>query len=259
MKYINLQRRKYLMGITCNGTKCYHSKEGISLISLIITIIVILILSSIVIFNLVQNNLYDNANKAVFLNDVRSFQMELDVYKGKQYQDNSGVYSFNKLQADDSSVIYDGVVDAGKTIKDIIPSLANNIKYANQFSIVNGELIFKGADENRQDWSNEIGLKIIITAPTNMVSYRGNIDTVYTFSVTGNASASGTVWGTDIYTDDSNISKAVVHAGILANGETGVVNIRVLAGLSSYAGTTRNGVTTVNYGNWPGSYEFISE
>ena len=36
--------------------------------------------------------------------------------------------------------------------------------------------------------------------------------------VTG--SSQGTVWGTDLYTDDSSIPAAAVHAGVLKDGET---------------------------------------
>jgi len=61
--------------------------------------------------------------------------------------------------------------------------------------------------------------------------------------------SSGSVWGTDFYTDDSNICKAAVHAGAIpANG--GTITVRAEAGLASYSGSTRNGVTTSDYGRW---------
>ncbi len=64
----------------------------------------------------------------------------------------------------------------------------------------------------------------------------------------------GSVWGTDIYTDDSSIAAAAVHAGILKDGEKGVVKITRLPGQDSYAGSTRNGVASESYGAWPGSF-----
>ncbi len=108
-----------------------------------------------------------------------------------------------------------------------------------------------------QDILSSIGFNVtnVTTAPYNMTSYRGNIGTVYTFIVTGNATG-GTVWGTDIYTDDSSIAAAAVHAGKLTNGVTGTVYIEMLSGYSSYTGTTRYSVTTLNYGSWSGSYKF---
>jgi hypothetical protein len=68
------------------------------------------------------------------------------------------------------------------------------------------------------------------------------------FQVTG--STSGWVWGTDVYTTDSNLATAAVHAGILKAGSTGLVKVTILRGQSSHSGSTRNGVTSMNYGSW---------
>ncbi|PIO15353.1 hypothetical protein AB205_0107340, partial [Aquarana catesbeiana] len=65
----------------------------------------------------------------------------------------------------------------------------------------------------------------------------------------------GTVWGTDVYTDDSSICKAAIHAGILGNNG-GLVTVEKTPGQQSYSGSARNGVTTRNYGSWPGSFVF---
>lgn len=68
--------------------------------------------------------------------------------------------------------------------------------------------------------------------------------------------ALGTVWGTDWYTDDSDICAAGRHAGMNA-GDAGVVTIEIRPGLQSYVGSVRNGVTTNDYGPWPGSFVFV--
>nr|WP_233582862.1 LCCL domain-containing protein [Corallococcus sp. CA053C] len=61
------------------------------------------------------------------------------------------------------------------------------------------------------------------------------------------------MWGTDLYTDDSNVCSAALHAGVIpATGGTVVVTLQ--PGLSSYRGTTRNGVSTLPYGSWAGSF-----
>lgn len=70
---------------------------------------------------------------------------------------------------------------------------------------------------------------------------------------------SGSVWGSEIYTDDSDLGKAAVHAGILKPGERGIVTVKILPGLASYNGSNQNGVTTSNYGSWGGSFEFVGE
>ncbi len=64
-------------------------------------------------------------------------------------------------------------------------------------------------------------------------------------------------WGTDIYTDDSSIGTAAVHAGLITFAAGGTVTIRILPGQSSYTGSTANGVTSGDYGSWDGSFEFV--
>jgi hypothetical protein len=65
----------------------------------------------------------------------------------------------------------------------------------------------------------------------------------------------GSLWGTDVYTDDSSVALAAVHAGLLKAGERGLVQVTLLAGQNSYRGSTRNGVTSNSYGAWAGSYK----
>ena len=68
----------------------------------------------------------------------------------------------------------------------------------------------------------------------------------------------GTVWGTDVYTDDSSVCTAAVHAGRISLASGGTVVIQIRPGQSSYTGTRRNGITTLSYGSWHGSYRFVS-
>jgi LCCL domain len=89
--------------------------------------------------------------------------------------------------------------------------------------------------------------------PGSPGGFRGQNGKAFRFLVTGNANA-GTVWGTGIYTDDSPIAQAAVHAGLLKSGERGVVKVTILPGQASYQGSTRNGVTTSPYNAWGGSY-----
>ena len=62
------------------------------------------------------------------------------------------------------------------------------------------------------------------------------------------------VWGTDIYTTDSSICNAAVHAGKLKMESGGPVTIELRAGQSEYKGSTRNGVTTSDYAKYPNSF-----
>ena len=62
------------------------------------------------------------------------------------------------------------------------------------------------------------------------------------------------VWGTDIYTADSSICNAAVHAGKLTSESGGSVTIELRPGESSYKGTTRNGIRTNDYGAYGRSF-----
>ena len=94
-------------------------------------------------------------------------------------------------------------------------------------------------------------------APSNLKSYRDKVGQILQFTLTG--TLTGSVWGTDIYTDDSALACAAVHAGVVLPGETKVVTVKILAGQSSYQGSVRNGVTSSSFGTWPGSFSFVGK
>ncbi len=62
------------------------------------------------------------------------------------------------------------------------------------------------------------------------------------------------VWGTDIYTDDSSVCTAAIHAGLIDNAEGGIVVVHAAPGQTEYVGSTSHGVTTLPYGEWAGSF-----
>lgn len=96
----------------------------------------------------------------------------------------------------------------------------------------------------------------VAAAPSNLVDYRGNNGQTYTFSVT--TSTGGKIWGTNIYTDDSALATAIVHAGFASNGQKVTATVQILPGQNSYTGSTQNGVTSSSYGSWSGSYRILS-
>jgi len=85
-----------------------------------------------------------------------------------------------------------------------------------------------------------------------MTSFRGRYGEAFKFLVQG--TDTGKFWGTEIYTDDSRLSLAAVHSGSLQIGEYGIVEVTVLPGQDHYTGSAQNGVTSEDYGAWPGSY-----
>lgn len=62
------------------------------------------------------------------------------------------------------------------------------------------------------------------------------------------------VWGTDVYTDDSSVCTAAVHAGKINVTDGGRVVIEMQEGQDSYTGSEANGVTTQDYAQWDGSF-----
>lgn len=87
------------------------------------------------------------------------------------------------------------------------------------------------------------------------LNLRGKNEQLLTYACSANGTLSS-VWGTDVYTDDSSICSAAVHAGKVTLVKGGVVVIRIKPGQASYVGSTRNGVTSIDYGAWDGSFIF---
>lgn len=67
----------------------------------------------------------------------------------------------------------------------------------------------------------------------------------------------GTIWGTDLYTDDASVCVAAVHAGVLTRERGGVAFIEIRPGAEAYVGSDRNGVVSRDYPQWTGSYVFV--
>lgn len=67
------------------------------------------------------------------------------------------------------------------------------------------------------------------------------------------------VVGDGIYTDDSSICTAAVHAGVIYPKEGGSVAIEIRRGQEKYAGADRNYVQSNSYaGPWSGSFVVIT-
>ena len=94
----------------------------------------------------------------------------------------------------------------------------------------------------------------VIAGPSNLVGYRNRVGQSLQFSITG--ASSGSIWGSGIYTDDSSLSAAAVHAGLIAVGQTATVTVNIVGGKPSYAATSSNGITSRNWGSWGGSFSF---
>lgn len=61
----------------------------------------------------------------------------------------------------------------------------------------------------------------------------------------------GNVRGTDVYTVDSLLAAAAVHAGVLGPGEKGIVKVTVMPAQFEFLGSDRNGVSSIESGELP--------
>lgn len=86
---------------------------------------------------------------------------------------------------------------------------------------------------------------------------RGRNGQRFTYKCPAGGPISGRLWGTDIYTDDSSICTAAVHAGLISVASGGSVTIEIRSGATSYRGSTRNNVTSRSYGGYAGSFVIV--
>lgn len=97
-------------------------------------------------------------------------------------------------------------------------------------------------------------------APTNLMAFQHQFGKELSYTLTGYTPGVGqpNVWGTDIYTLDSHLAAAAVHAGIVQPGKTAVVHVRIVQSPPQFIASYRNGINSTAYGNYPaGAYEFI--
>jgi hypothetical protein len=122
-----------------------------------------------------------------------------------------------------------------------------------------GELELRLADvrELRLPGNDEPEPGGAIPDPGNLANFQNQVGKVLAIRLTGAVKQGGSVWGTDIYTMDSNLAMAAVHAGALKSGQTKVVQVRILGQTNGFSGSIRNGVSTQNYGGFPAAYEFV--
>ena len=90
---------------------------------------------------------------------------------------------------------------------------------------------------NGKDLVGDAGVSFYVTCPADCIS-------------------AGSVWGSDIYTRDSRVCKAAIHAGAI-QAEGGTAEVKIIEGKDSYEGTERNGVTTSDWPSYATSYEFV--
>ena len=156
-----------------------------------------------------------------------------------------------------AAAVHAGVVAPGETANltvEVLPGQASYKGSANHgvASVDYGawEGSFKFLDKPKPDNPNEV-----LPDPGNLKPYSAQLGRSFHFQVTG--TTDGSVWGDGVYTDDSQLASAAVHAGLVKAGQSGVVIVKILPGRDGYGGANRNGVASSTYGSWNASYQFV--
>lgn len=143
------------------------TKEGISLITLIISIVVIIILSTVTILTFLSNNPIEGAKKAAFTSEMSSLAEELNSYAATMFIKTEGKFDILKLKTDEEgNVSYTGNDSIEeKSIYDILPSLKES-KYDGIVTIADGKITLSYndiKDKKEYEWVDSVDSYINIS------------------------------------------------------------------------------------------------
>src|SRR5687768_5549583 len=93
-------------------------------------------------------------------------------------------------------------------------------------------------------------------APANMLDLTQPVGSTYYFRVAG--ASEGPLWGTDVYTGDSSLAVAAVHAGLVRPGESAVIRVATVAPPPQFSGSVRHGVTSHDFGRYGSAYSLAA-
>jgi len=100
---------------------------------------------------------------------------------------------------------------------------------------------------------NEQGL-LAQDAPRTMLEHCGRVGRGWCLRVVGELD--GPVWGTDVYTGDSSVASAAVHAGLVAPGASAVLRVVVVEPPERFEGSLRHGVASRDYVRYDTAFRF---
>lgn len=170
------------------------------------------------------------------------------------------------VYTDDSAVcnaaVHAGLIDrsGGSVTIEIRPgepaytgSVSHGIE-SSDYGQWSGSFVFIGADGNPIEPPSVQGR--LVNWSESAASLGGSPGDRFELTCAPNGNPSS-VWGSDIYTDDSSICGAAVHAGLIDREEGGTVTLELRPGQDSYAGAERNGIRSSPYGSYGGSFTFV--
>jgi len=99
---------------------------------------------------------------------------------------------------------------------------------------------------------SEVRAQVEISWSSNARSYRGRSEPITVVCPPGGRAQP--VWGSDVYTDDSSVCTAAVHAGVITFATGGTIVIEMRPGRNGYPGNRRNGVASSPWEAWEASF-----
>jgi len=91
----------------------------------------------------------------------------------------------------------------------------------------------------------------------NGTQLQGEIGSEFQVACPANCQAEGATWGSDVYTLDSGLCRAGIHAGAIPTSG-GMIQVRIEPGRPAYRGTARNGIQSSDYGQYPKSFVVLA-
>ena len=82
----------------------------------------------------------------------------------------------------------------------------------------------------------------------------GGVGSVFQVACPPGCEQTGGLWGTDVYTGDSGICRAGIHAGVIPP-TGGVVTVQTQPGRPAYRGSARYGIESSDYGQYGSSFQ----
>lgn len=157
--------------------KQISEKRGITLISLVITIIALLILAGVSIAMLTSDNgIITNAQKSKISTTFSTYKEEVELYKNSKIVENTNFLE-NTLEASKISLSYNTKKEEEKgNIKNIITTI--NDKDLEKFEIIKGKLLINTKDKNEIKVAQSLGIQVNpydITEEGELLSSDGNL------------------------------------------------------------------------------------
>lgn len=238
-----------------------NRNNGITLIALIITIIVLLILAGITVSMLTgDNGLLNKTSEAQFKSDLSSFKEQLEIFKTSKIMENNS-FSEDTLNASaDENTLQYNTKPAEETgnIEKIINNIDN--KYKGKVEIIKGQLIYNTQSKQEIKWIQDLGLEANPYEINNgeLASSEGNLllmDSTGTLTIP----SSVTKIGYGAFSGLSGLKKVIIPASVkeigayaFSNNKT-LENVIIQGNLEKIGAYAFDGATNLKEINLPDS------